>query len=284
MWVFTRLWRSGRLTVAWWMAIILLHFPSYIIASSHKTRPWAMSGKEICVSVCPSVSMFLCLCLYVCMPLCVLLCLAVSRCVSLCLAVSLIVSLCLFMSLCVPLSLSLSFCVSLCMARSSRSRNGSRPARRYVSKKKNVTYTRFLVQFISLRVCLCLSKYVIMVKECLESGKKVCYKKKGQISQHCLYPYLCMWMCLSEYVAVNNIKEWLERARSVSPHMCVWGWRVATPKCVCKGMCVCMCMSQINTQVRPGVRCVDADRWSVKNTWVRVCVNVSRVNVFVWMW
>jgi len=43
MWVLTRLWRSGRLAVAWWMLIMLIHSGSRscVIASSHKTRPWA---------------------------------------------------------------------------------------------------------------------------------------------------------------------------------------------------------------------------------------------------
>jgi len=36
MWVFTHLWRSGRLAVAWWMLIILIRSPSCVIASSHK--------------------------------------------------------------------------------------------------------------------------------------------------------------------------------------------------------------------------------------------------------
>ena len=41
MWVFTRFWRSGRLAVAWWMLIMLTRSPSCVIASSHKSRPWA---------------------------------------------------------------------------------------------------------------------------------------------------------------------------------------------------------------------------------------------------
>ena len=42
MWVLTRLWRSGRVAVAWWMLIMLICSPSCVIASCHRTRPWAM--------------------------------------------------------------------------------------------------------------------------------------------------------------------------------------------------------------------------------------------------
>jgi len=42
MWVFTRLWRSGRLPLAWWMLIMLIRSPSCVIAPSNQTSPWAM--------------------------------------------------------------------------------------------------------------------------------------------------------------------------------------------------------------------------------------------------
>ena len=42
IWVFMRLWRSGRVAAAWSMLIMLIRSPSCVIASRHKTSPWAM--------------------------------------------------------------------------------------------------------------------------------------------------------------------------------------------------------------------------------------------------
>ena len=53
MWVFTRLWRSGRFAVAWWILIMLIRSPSCVIVSSNKTHPWAMcSGAFLPLGLC----------------------------------------------------------------------------------------------------------------------------------------------------------------------------------------------------------------------------------------
>jgi len=84
---------------------------------------------------------------------------------SVCFYVSLSLSLCLY----APLCLAVSCCVSLCLAVS-----------RCVSHCLSVSLYVSLCPSVSLFVFLCLSVYgtVITVKEWLEAGKKVCFKKK----------------------------------------------------------------------------------------------------------
>jgi len=47
MWMFTLLWRSGRLAVAWWMLIMWIRSALCCITSSHKTCPRAMCSSTL---------------------------------------------------------------------------------------------------------------------------------------------------------------------------------------------------------------------------------------------
>jgi len=84
MWVFTRLWRSDRPAVAWWILITLIRSPSCVItqATLIETRPWAMcsstfflgvyaksqqvlwGGTQFCAESWPLWYAFLCRCIH----------------------------------------------------------------------------------------------------------------------------------------------------------------------------------------------------------------------------